>query len=848
MKVAVRFLRVLLASFLCLSAALGYYHFNHYTSKQAPYFPIPEKFDLAALPNKTLTFYVSEAGPTTYLPDDNFLSVLSQIQAATQAWNSVETSELRVAFGGPSTIGPPQSTPAGDITFEELPPGILGFGGPTYRAEPYFGPNGAFVPITRAVVQLNRNLTQRPGPSHSEAFFATTLHEMGHALGLQHAMTSSAMSTERSRAISRVRPLEADDVAALSLLYPSPKFSATTGTITGRVTSSGNGVHLASVVALRPAGGAISALTHPDGTYRLQGVPPGQYLVYVHPLPPPRQAGLGPSDIVLPVDPDGQSVPAGEAFETLFYPGVRDPNEAVPIAISAGGVVESVSFAVGRRSAPGIYDVTTYSFFGQSAVQPGVFNLSAGGGTLVARGTGLASGTAVAPGLGVQVLGGAVSARPGSYRAYGSPVAIALELQFGLFASTGPRHLLFSSPDDIFVLPHGIRLVDRQPPLVSTITPTVDSAGARTVTITGANLFQDTRVYFDGHAALVRSFDEATGSLIVSPPPAPGGYRATVTASQSDGQSSLILQPSSPPIYTYDGTEAPFSVISPSSIGAGVEAMVEINGANTAFAQDQTIVGFGSSDVFVKRVWVLSPTRLWANVVAAPNTMVTSTAATVMTGFQLSSQPSALQIQAANPSLPAVNSQLVNAGSEHAAIYPGATVNVTGVNLTSAGVTTVSIGDRPAPVVAAAAGQVTFVMPSGLSPGPAILRLNNGADSANPVVVQIDRVPASVLSVLGPANTLVDAAHPAKIGDTVTIVLSGFADSGAAVTPSRVRVLAGGVEHAAIAVTPVSGPIALHQVQFTLSSQVSPGEKVSLSVLLDGYSSFPITIPVAAGQ
>jgi uncharacterized protein (TIGR03437 family) len=94
----------------------------------------------------------------------------------------------------------------------------------------------------------------------------------------------------------------------------------------------------------------------------------------------------------------------------------------------------------------------------------------------------------------------------------------------------------------------------------------------------------------------------------------------------------------------------------------------------------------------------------------------------------------------------------------------------------------------------------------------------------------------------------VDAARPAKIGDTVTIVLSGFGDSGVAVTPSRVKVLAGGVEHAATAVIPVSGPIALHQVQFTLSTQVSPGEKVSLAVMLDGYSSFPVTIPVTAGQ
>ena len=41
----------------------------------------------------------------------------------------------------------------------------------------------------------------------------------------------------------------------------------------------GTGVNLASVVALWPSGTAISGMTRPDGTYRIEGVPPGQYFV-----------------------------------------------------------------------------------------------------------------------------------------------------------------------------------------------------------------------------------------------------------------------------------------------------------------------------------------------------------------------------------------------------------------------------------------------------------------------------------------------------------------------------------------------------------------------------------------
>ena len=126
------------------------------------------------------------------------------------------------------------------------------------------------------------------------------------------------MSTAVTRATSRARPLHPDDIAGISLLYPARGYAGTYGSISGRVSSGGDGVHLASVVALRPNGYPISALTNPDGSYRIDGLPPDTYWVYVHPLPPT-------ADLVLPVNPDGEPVAASGPIETIFYPARMPP-------------------------------------------------------------------------------------------------------------------------------------------------------------------------------------------------------------------------------------------------------------------------------------------------------------------------------------------------------------------------------------------------------------------------------------------------------------------------------------------------------------------------------------------
>lgn len=829
--------------FLMALPSQAYYHFIHYlTSGNAP-----EKFDLRALPGKTVTFLVSGGGPAVYAKTDSFNSVLNQLQQATAIWNGVASSDLRVAFGGFEEAATLQNAPGGDVVFEDLPPGVLGFGGPTSRADVTVAADGTrFFPILRSVVHLNRNLTLTPGPSYNQSFLLTTVHEMGHALGLQHTFTASAMSQDTIRATTLARPVDNDDVAGISALYPAASFRQT-GTITGRITSGDKGVHLASVVAIRSGAGAVSALTNPDGTYRMDGVPPGQYSVYVHSLPPD-------ANIFGPWDADGNVTAASGAVNSVFYPGTTDFNQATPVVVVAGAAVGGIDMSVTARASVPVYDGQIFGYLNSNTVsnRPAPVLISGLTTPVAASVTGLGSNGKSA-GLSVQFPGNAVSLVPNGIVPSLSNgfTYVFLYLKIAPDAQPGPQHVIFNTPDYMYVLPSAMYLTASVPPALTGLTANADG----TITVTGNSFLPGTQIYFESLPATLLSLDSAAGIAVVLPPSGTNGQQATLTAYNPDGQNSQLWKPATPLTYAYGKVAAPSIIaIYPSALPAGAEGAIDILGADSAFAQGLTSVGFGSGDIFVRRVTVLSPTHLRANISVSSNAALSSPNITITSGFGIATAPGQFQISATAANLPVAVPVLVNASAESGVtgVFPGATVSLYGRNLvqqvlTQQNLTTprVTIGGHQALLFFWSPTQINLQIPSDLTPGPAVLVVNNGVLNSYAVDVVIDPLPAGFAAVQLATGEYITPTRAARIGDTLIATMIGFAPAGSIITPAHIQVSLGGV---AISASKVEATGTLWQVTFTVPALVPVGAAQRLIVYRDGLSSVLASIPVVAAD
>jgi uncharacterized protein (TIGR03437 family) len=816
----------------------AYYHYVHYNAAGQAIF---EKFDLSTLPNQTVTYFVTNSGPTIYPQNDSFSSVLSQVNQAISTWNLVGTSSIRLAFGGlfnPNT--PLPATPGGQVEFVQLPPGYYGMGGPMTSTA--IAPNAQFVPILRSMVYLTTDLTQKPGPSYTSTFFLTTVHEIGHSLGLQHTYTSSAMSTAATRATSLTKPIDADDIAGLSVLYPANGFSQATGTLSGRVTANGAGVHMASVVAIRDGYGAVSTLTNPDGTFEIDGVPPGSYFLYAHPLPTGSTSSC--LDICVPIDSNGKQVSPSGPFNTVFLNAAIGSLPVSGINIGAGQTIGGLNFAVQPRNTVPIYDVSIFSFYGNNPVSPGFLNVGGtqGYGGVLAGGTGLTAGNKVAAGLTAQIMGG--SGTVYAVAPYTDPngyTYLNIGVQYALGASVGQHHLIFNQGGYTYVLPSALNLVKAGAPTVTSVAPNPDGS----VAISGTNFASDSLVYFDGLPAAIRSINAQTGQAVVLAPPGASGQQATVIVYNHDGQNSLFVQQNSPVTYPYPASPTPAFTISPSTLPAGSEALVTITGTNTNFVQGQTVVGFGSSDVYVRSAIVQPNTQTILVDVSIPASAVnTSLETSVIAGFQIATLPNAFQITPPTPLLPAVIPSLQNVTAGQTGSYPGALVSFTGSNLQVGNtVPAVTINGSPVTILAATANSVTLQLPTSLATGAAILNVNNGTATSYPVAVSITPLPATITSIVSGGGSVIGSSNPASGDNEVDLFLSGFGDPTAVILPQQVSINVGGVNHPAVAVDSVGG--GLFEVRFVLSKLVPTGSQTPITVYLNGNSSYTSTIATA---
>lgn len=840
-----------LASICCAAAVLlsfatsasGYYHFLHFRQTEDGLRGVPERFDRAALVDDTVYFYVSSQQRPRLQANDSYEGLVSQVRQALATWDAVPTSSLRVGFGG-VLDGPLEgSTPAAEIVFEELPPGVLGFGGSKVWGEE----KEDFVPILRSQVVVSDNLAENRGASFSERFYNTLVHEIGHALGLQHSLAGSALSQEPTRSTTRARPLELDDVAGLSALYPTEEFRTLTGAIEGVVRfDDGAPVALASVAALNRGGQIITALTDPEGRYRIEGLVPGEYTLYAQPLPPATTSGLGPGNIRYPVDTDGQQIAASGSFRTEFL-GDADRVEAASfVTVGAGAVTNGADFRVQRREDVALLPVTTYSFpgYGAPGVHPAFLNVTEGPGLLVAAGADLVGNlgslepSAIFRDLTVRA--------PVLYDQ--APSFVRFDVEPAPFAGLGALHLMFRLQDDVYVLPGAARLTDRGAPIIYWITRDF-SQGVAAWRIAGQEFGPGSQIYFDGLPGSILAFDSITGELVVAPPVGPAGHRAVVTVYNTDGQSSAFALPDGNVMFSYPEGPAASASASSNVAAPGTDKVVEITGLFTQFAPDDAVVGVGSSDIVTREVQVLDERRIRAVLSVAEGTQQGFYDLSVSNGLETILLPDVFEVkgEAAADDRPMLRySGLLNAATNTHQLAPGTLASLYGLNLAAAGAESavrVLFNGVEAPLVAVTDTQINLQIPLTVRPGLAELRVFNGVAESELMLVSIGRSAPGLFRIVSETGVIANAASPLSAGQEFKVIATGFGVGQGNV--EEAVVLVNGIRLTPLSATAPSPGI--QELTVILPAEFGAMNAASISVLVAGRLSNTLAVPITAG-
>ena len=247
-------------------------------------------------PQATARYVVTDAG----VPNVTAADFQAAVGRAFATWEAVPTASIVYQFSGFTAALPGRDDGLTTLGFQNRPDldRVL--------AATSFVVDAATGQLVESDIFFNSAFPWSVAPNGETNRFdiqSIALHEIGHLSGLGHsALGETELRAGGGRLVTAAeavmfpiayavgsttgRTLRADDIAGISDLYPTPDATASSGSISGRVTRNGTPIFGAHVVAFDPVTHALVGgfTLNAQGQFAIAALSPGPRILRVEPL------------------------------------------------------------------------------------------------------------------------------------------------------------------------------------------------------------------------------------------------------------------------------------------------------------------------------------------------------------------------------------------------------------------------------------------------------------------------------------------------------------------------------------------------------------------------------------